>query len=338
MKKISVGTTKSYDILIKNGLLKECGQLTSAVKKLCKVMICCDETVKKLYGGTVFESYGAAGFNCEFFTFAPGEKSKTTGTVTELLENMGAAEFDRGDLLVALGGGVAGDIGGFAAALYMRGIDYVQIPTTLLAAVDSAVGGKTGVNLACGKNMAGSFWQPILVVCDTDVFKTLSSEVYSGGVAEVIKYGFIFGSCPWELAVDDMVAACCKYKADIVAKDERDKEGRLLLNFGHTIGHAIEKASDYTILHGQAVAIGMAAVARAAEKRQIVGIGTASHVEEVCKKFGLPTKTDVEISKIKSAARADKKRDESGITVIILDRAVHFTMDELDSFIEEGLA
>ncbi|HWQ51296.1 MAG TPA: 3-dehydroquinate synthase family protein [Terriglobales bacterium] len=338
MIKLHVGTQREYDILIEKGLLRDCGALTASVKAPCRAMLCCDETVASLYGETVRASYEAAGYQTALFTFAPGERSKNMETLTRLLEAMGAAELDRGGLLVALGGGVAGDLGGLAAALYRRGIDYLQIPTTVLAGVDSSVGGKTAVDLACGKNMAGAFWQPVLVLCDPGTFETLSPETYAGGMAEVVKYGMIFGGRPWELPPAEMVAACCRHKRDIVETDEKEGGRRMLLNFGHTIGHAVELASDYTVPHGQAVAVGMAAMARAAEGRGLAPAGSARELEAVLTKLGLPIATGISIDAVKSAARADKKRGAGGITIVVYDRLLQVTMEQLDRIIEEGLA
>lgn len=338
MIKIHVGTQREYDILIEKGLLKDCGTLTAGVKHPCRAMLCCDETVALLYGETVRASYEAAGYQTALFAFAPGECSKNMETLTCLLEAMGEAGLDRSDLLVALGGGVPGDIGGLAAALYQRGIDYVQIPTTVLAAVDSSVGGKTAVDLACGKNMAGAFWQPILVLCDPATFETLAPETYASGMAEVVKYGMVFGGRPWELPEAQMVAECCKLKRDIVEEDEKEQGRRMLLNFGHTIGHAVEKASDYGIPHGQAVAIGMAAMSKTAEGRGLVPAGATGELIQVLERLELPTKTDLEADAIKAAVRADKKRHAADITIVIYDKLMKVTMEQLDQMIEEGLA
>lgn len=338
MIKIHVGTQREYDILIEKGLLKDCGTLTAAVKPPCRALICCDETVASLYGETVRASYEAAGYQTALFAFAPGERSKNMGTLTCLLETMGEAGLDRTDLLIALGGGVSGDLGGLAAALYQRGIDYVQIPTTVLAAVDSSVGGKTAVDLDCGKNMAGAFWQPILVLCDPDTFETLPPLTYASGMAEVVKYGMVFGGRPWELPEAQMVAQCCKLKRDIVEEDEREQGRRMLLNFGHTIGHAIEKTSDFSVPHGQAVAIGMAGMSKAAEGRGFVSKGSTEELLQVLEQLGLPTKTDLGADAIKAAVRADKKRKAGGITIAVYDKLMKVTMEQLDQMIEEGLA
>jgi 3-dehydroquinate synthase len=294
--------------------------------------------VASLYGEAVRASYDAAGYQISLFTFVPGEHSKNMGTLTRLLEAMGEAGLDRSDLLIALGGGVSGDLGGLAAALYLRGIDYVQIPTTVLAAVDSSVGGKTAVDLDCGKNMAGAFWQPVLVLCDPDTFETLAPETYASGMAEVVKYGMVFGGRPWELPEAQMVAACCKLKRDIVEEDEREHGRRTLLNFGHTIGHAVEKASGYTVPHGQAVAIGMAVMSRAAEGRGLVPAGSTEELVQILERLGLPTKTDLGAGAIKAAVRADKKRRAAGITIVVYDKLMKVTMEQLDQMIEEGLA
>lgn len=349
MIKINVSASGNYEICIQRGLLSESGRLTAGIKAPCKVLIVSDCTVSGIYGDTVAASFDNAGFAVSNFVFPAGEVSKNISTLTDILENLGRGGFDRGDLIVALGGGVTGDLSGFAAAVFLRGIDYVQIPTTLLAAVDSSVGGKTGIDLSCGKNMAGCFWQPRLVICDSAAFDTLSSEIFADGLAEVIKYGVIRDEALFRSLgrdevpdIESVVSRCCTIKTGIVERDERESGERKLLNFGHTIGHAVEKASNFSISHGRAVAIGMAAISRAAERFGLCAPGTAEEICQILLKYSLPIRTDIPTEDLCRAARSDKKRSGAGITVVIPAKLGAaelkvISMDELDAWIVEGM-
>ncbi len=336
MKKINVDVEGGYTVYVGEGLLSS-AELICSVKPPCKVMLLSDSNVYPIYGERVLSTLKNSGYQVCTHIIAAGEGSKNMQTVIDLLEEMGNSRLTRGDILVALGGGVVGDIGGFAASLYQRGIDYIGMPTTLLAAVDSSVGGKTGVDLECGKNMAGTFWQPSAVICDTDTFKTLSSDIYRSGMAEVIKYGFVFGATPWEMDIPDMVEHCIKAKASVVERDTHDRGERMLLNFGHTIGHGIEKASGYKVPHGLAVAIGMVAISRAAEGRGLCPKGSTNKLIFVLESKGLPTTTDIDKTEIKKAVRSDKKRGGDGVTIVIYDKLHKISFDELDMWIDEGL-
>lgn len=350
MQTVRVKASREYDICIGSGLLDAAGALTAAVKGPCAVMLVSDSTVAPLYADRAAASYAAAGFAVHRFTFPAGEQSKNMAVLTQLLEALGSAGFTRGDLLAALGGGVTGDLTGFAAAVYQRGVDYVQLPTTLLAAVDSSVGGKTAVDLACGKNMAGCFWQPRLVICDTDAFATLPPAVFADGMAEVIKYGVILDKELFErletaephAQTAAVVARCCELKKQVVERDERDTGCRALLNFGHTIGHAVEKVSGYGISHGSAVAIGMVAMTRAAETYGCAPAGLAQRVAALCARHGLPVAVALPVPALCDAARGDKKRDAAGITAVVpaaLGAAVtrRLTAEELNAWIAAGM-
>ncbi|MCR5135299.1 MAG: 3-dehydroquinate synthase, partial [Clostridiales bacterium] len=272
MKTLTINCSKQYEITIGSGILYKAGRCIAEVLPACKVCIVSDGNVKALYGGdqsAVYQSLLSAGFDVYEYTFTPGEKSKTLETAGGLLDFLADRRFSREDALIALGGGVTGDITGFAAATYMRGIRYIQIPTTLLACVDASIGGKTGVNLPAGKNLAGAFWQPELVLADTDVFATLTEELWQDGLAEMVKAGMIGDpSLLRDLAdgdlrtmtgdaLTDLILKALAVKAEIVAKDERETGPRRMLNFGHTAGHAIETCSGFEISHGRAVAAGM---------------------------------------------------------------------------------
>ena len=349
MQRICVRASKEYEICIGSGLLDTVGALTAAVKAPCRVMLVCDSTVAPLYADRAAASYEKAGFSVCRFTFAAGEESKNMATLTRLLEALGQAGLTRSDLIAALGGGVTGDLAGFAAAVYRRGVEYVQIPTTLLAAVDSSVGGKTAVDLACGKNMAGCFWRPCLVVCDTDTFGTLSPAVFADGMAEVIKYGVILDAAFLAqleqgepcAQLETVVARCCALKRQLVEEDERDTGRRMLLNFGHTIGHAVEVCSGYGVSHGSAVAIGMVAMTRAAEAFGRAPAGLTARIAALCKQYGLPTAAVIDPAALYAAACGDKKRDAAGITVVVPQAAgaaetLRLKTEELAAWIAAG--
>ncbi len=304
-----------------------------------------------LYCDTVLQSLTGAGFSVSKFVFLHGEHSKNLHVFSQLLEFMAEHSLTRSDMVVALGGGVTGDLAGYAAACYMRGIGFVQMPTTLLAAVDSSVGGKTGVNLDAGKNLAGAFWQPDLVVCDSDTLGTLSDEILADGVAETIKYGMIRDRELFEMLErgdclrsnpELCIARCVQIKGDVVAGDEFDNGERQLLNFGHTLAHAIEKTSDYSITHGHAVAVGMVIFTRAAEKLKLTKEPCLGRLIDALKKHGLPVDCPFQLRDLTSAALGDKKRIGSSINLIIPIRIgeaqiMNLPVSELESFIKSGL-
>lgn len=344
-------TQKKYDVLIGNELLKNTGEIFKEYFSPCSLILVTDDCVDALYGETVLQSLTGAGFNTVKFIFQHGEHSKNLDVFSQLLEFMAQHSLTRSDMVVALGGGVTGDLAGYAAACYMRGIRFVQMPTTLLAAVDSSVGGKTGVNLDAGKNLAGAFWQPSLVICDCDTLSTLSSEVLADGVAETIKYGMIKDRELFELLETgdylqsnpaQCVARCVQIKGDVVAGDEFDHGERQLLNFGHTLAHAIEKRSDYKITHGHAVAIGMVMITRATENNDLTKEPCLGRLIDTLKKHGLPTDCSFDLRDLATAALADKKRAGSSINLIVPIRIgeaqiMKLPVSELESFIESGL-
>lgn len=317
MKTIHINTSRKYDVLIDKGILSSAGKLIREKTQAIKAALITDENVASLYGAALSASLEENGFEVFRFIFKPGEESKSADTLFEILEFMADSELTRSDLLIALGGGVTGDIGGFAASCYLRGIDYVQIPTTLLAAVDSSVGGKTAVNLKAGKNLAGSFYQPILVICDTELFKTLPKEVFSDGIAEVIKYGVIADKELFALLdegniekhITSVAQRCVYIKAQIVSGDEYDVGQRQLLNFGHTIGHAVEKCSNFAVSHGSAVSIGMV--------METGGREIAKQIERVCGRYGLPVQTEFSAQALAAVILNDKKRSGDTLSVIV---------------------
>ena len=280
MNTVHVKASREYDVLIGTNLLATLGHHASTLKKVKKVCIVSETNVWPLYGETAKKSLLDAGFETIEFVFPAGEESKNGQTYLELVNFLAENQLTRSDLLVALGGGVVGDLTGFAAATFLRGIQFIQIPTTLLAAVDSSVGGKTAIDLPAGKNLCGAFYQPSLVLCDINTLNTLPESVFKDGCAEVIKYGILYDPDLFDhlaengLAFDRqaVITRCVELKRNVVAEDEFDTGARMKLNLGHTIGHGIEAQSRFEISHGTAVAMGTAIVTRAAGQ---LGICTA---------------------------------------------------------------
>ena len=344
MNTVTVSASKTYDILIGRGLINQLGEQVKKLGKAQKVCIVSESTVYPLYGKAVTESLENAGFSVVSFVFPAGEESKNGSVFLELLNFLAENRLTRSDLIVALGGGVTGDLAGFAAASYLRGIRFVQVPTTLLAAVDSSVGGKTAIDLPAGKNLAGAFCQPSLVLCDTDTLNTLPADIFRDGCAEVIKYGILYDPVLFshleEKGLDfdreAVITRCVELKRDVVMEDEFDTGARMKLNLGHTIGHGVEAKSNFTLSHGKSVAIGMAIVARASN------CPDTARILSILRQFGLPTTTDDSAEDIFTYALSDKKR--SGNTVkLILPNAigdcsiVPTPVEQLKSFIQAGL-
>ena len=307
--------TRAYDVLIGSGLLAQAGELIAERLRPQKALVVTDENVQAHgYVDTVLQSLSTAGIAAKHVALPAGEEHKNFASFEAILNACAAFELTGRDILIALSGGVVGDLTGFAAASYRRGIGYVQVPTTLLAAVDSSVGGKTGLNLAAGKNLAGAFWQPKLVICDVETHKTLPPEEYANGVAECLKHGVLFDEALFA-ALDSQVTAAhiarnVELKRDIVLQDERDTGARQLLNFGHTLGHAIEQASGYSIPHGAAVAIGMVLESR---------LFCPQIVNRLCaalEQHNLPTTCPYSAQELFAALGQDKKRSGDAITLI----------------------
>lgn len=328
MKKVIVSASTEYAVLIGSGLLAQSGEEIKKRIAPCRAAVITDSVVEGLYAQTVESSLQSAGFSCRRFVFPAGEGSKNIAVLSDILEFLATQEITRQDIIVALGGGVAGDIAGFAAAVYQRGIRFIQIPTTFLAAVDSSVGGKTAIDLKAGKNMAGAFYQPHLVLCDTNTLKTLPEEIFADGIAETLKYGVIgnkelfdgTASGTFRKDLEGTIEACVKMKRDIVTEDEFDTGNRRLLNLGHTFGHAIEKRSGFTLSHGHAVAIGLHLIARAAEQRGIAQSGLAETIRRVLLANGLPVETDFPPEEIAEAMLSDKKRCGSCISFVFPEK------------------
>ena len=352
MKRLTLHTAKSYDILIGPGLLSDAGRYIREVTNAHRAVIITDSNVGPMYAQKVANSLQAAQFAVSTYTFPAGEPSKTLATIADFYAAFADAGLTRKDIVVALGGGVCGDMAGFAAATYLRGIDFVQIPTSLLAQVDSSVGGKTGVDLPVGKNLVGAFHQPRLVLCDTETLKSLPSAFFRDGMGEVIKYGCIKSRSLFERleveradgVMEDAIAECVDIKRIVVEHDEHETGERMLLNFGHTAGHAIERCSHFTGLsHGQAVGVGMIIAARAGESLGLTKPGTADRITALLKRYGLPTGTQFSAEELSHAAGTDKKRAGGAINFVFLREigesfVQKVPMEELEDVFERGMA
>jgi 3-dehydroquinate synthase len=316
---------RSYAIKVGGGLLPRLGAECARLKLGRRCAVITDSNAGRHYARAALKSLATSGFEPVLITVPAGEKSKRIAMVEKCHDQLAAHRLERSSFLVALGGGVVGDLAGFVAATYLRGIPFVQVPTTLLSQVDSSVGGKTGVNLKAGKNLVGAFYQPRLVLCDLDTFRTLPKREYISGLAEVIKYGVIYDAVlfaqfernlPKLLQRDpatlrDVVARCCEIKADVVGQDETEGGLRAILNFGHTIGHAIENSSGYgKFLHGEAIAIGQVAAARLSHEVLGLPSGDVARIEKLFVQAGLPVKiklNDARRKKLFAAMKLDKK-------------------------------
>ncbi|MFV0497351.1 MAG: 3-dehydroquinate synthase [Candidatus Fimivivens sp.] len=349
MKSVSVNTSHPYEVLVGNGLLVQSGSLIAKRIAPCIAAVIADDTVDALFGDTLEMSLQKAGFQVCRIVFSHGEASKNMTTLAGVLEQLAENQITRTDLIVALGGGVTGDLAGFAAAVYLRGIRFVQVPTTFLAAIDSSVGGKTAVDLAAGKNLAGVFWQPKLVICDCEAIKMLPTPYFLDGMGEAVKYGMAFDKTLLPLLkgnvfarLPEIIAQCVALKAAIVAQDERDTEERRKLNFGHTLGHAIERCSNFSVTHGQAVAIGMVIITRACVKRGKVSPETLETLLDTLVVCGLPTVCDYGVDALAKAALVDKKRSGDRIALILPKAVGECTIEEiaigaLKTWIKQGL-
>ncbi len=399
MIKISVSASRNYDVIMERGALAHAGEYVKAAlglhaaaddtatrnigfaekptlgKKLC---IITDANVDRLYGQrehALWLSLSEAGFDVYKFVFPGDEVHKNMNTITEVLEFLADNHFSRSDVLLALGGGITGDVTGFAAAAYLRGVEFIQVPTSLLAVVDSSVGGKTGVNLSAGKNLAGAFWQPSLVLFDPNVLNTLSDDLKLDGIAEAVKAGVIADSGILEMAEEyyatsmldadnangsmdvsklrgllqdddfltELAARAIQVKRRIVEEDERESGSRQLLNLGHTLAHAIEKCSAYEISHGHAVAMGMDVVSAAADHLGWSEEQCHPPIHNVLKGFGFPLDCPYTPKELAAAALQDKKIRGSEITLVIPAaigncRLKTIPTAELETFITCGLA
>lgn len=314
----------TYRVLIARGALAEVGRIAASVTKAHRYAVIADQTVAPLYAARVRSSLGEG--RARVYTIEPGEERKTRETWASLTDSLLADGYGRDTTIIALGGGVVGDLAGFVAATYMRGVPYIQVPTTLLAMIDASIGGKTGVDTPAGKNLVGAFHQPAAVIADPDVLRTLPAEHLRAGLAEALKHGVIADAAYFQdvasaapaivagertagAALERVVVRSIGIKADVVRRDEREGGVRKTLNFGHTLGHAIELRSGFRLLHGEAVAMGMVLEARVAERVGVAEAGTSDKVREAVERSGLPAARpkDQSPDDILSATRGDKK-------------------------------
>ena len=346
MKTITVNASKSYDVIIGDGLISSLPTLLKNAKIDGKLAIVTDKTVNSLYGDKLISAL--CGYDYALYVSDGGEECKSGAEFLNILEFLAENEFTRSDVVVAFGGGVIGDLAGFVASCYRRGVRFVQIPTTLLAMVDSSVGGKTAVNLKAGKNLAGAFCQPDLVVADTNVLSTLSSDDFKCGMGEIIKYGMIFDDSLLNLLEkgmkdnsEEIIARCVDLKRIVVERDEKDHGDRQLLNFGHTLAHAIEKQTNFAVPHGQAVAIGMRIITDVSVKKNVCDKSVLDVLDKLLAQYDLPQSIDIDNSTLYKTTTVDKKRKGNSITVVLPERkgkAVlkKMTIDEWKEFITEA--
>ncbi len=350
MEIVKVSTSKEYNVNIGSGFLDRIGEKINAIKRLCRVLLISDDTVFSLYGETVKNSLADSGYSVYEFIVPHGEESKSFENYEKILEFCAENSITRTDLFIALGGGVVGDLTGFVASTYLRGVDFVQIPTTVLSMVDSSVGGKTAINLKAGKNLCGAFYQPIAVFADCDTLNTLPTETFNEGCAEIIKYGMILDKEFLAFLQDNeikdnieyVIKRCVEIKRDVVSRDEFEKGERKLLNFGHTIGHAIEKCSKLTISHGNAVAIGMAIATKGAYEVGMSEDDYSDVILPLLKKNNLPTTCGYSTEAIYKASLSDKKRSFDTMSLIVpeelgLCKIMKLPVEDLQNFIEKGM-
>ncbi len=349
LKTVTVNASLKYDVVIGSGVLSSAGELIAAldrgsvnggtgnpgVRSACagaasRILLVSDDTVYSLYGEKTMNALKTAGFEISSYIFPHGESSKNIETYAGILKRGLDAGMTRNDIFVALGGGVTGDLTGFAAATFKRGVRFVQIPTTLLAAVDASVGGKTGIDLEGAKNQVGAFHQPSLVICDPELLKTLPEDQFKSGLAEVIKTAMIADENLFDSLseykdlqdfrsgnITEVIGGCVEIKRDFVLADEFDRGERMILNFGHTVGHGIEAKSGFSVLHGYAVAAGMAVVSRAACNRNMCSDEIPAKLERMLEKFGLPADTDYSAEDVLPFISGDKKASGKLINIVV---------------------
>lgn len=350
MVEITVNVSKTYAVKVGKKLLRQLGAEVSTVVAGRAAIIVSDSNVWPIYGPEATRSMEKAGFEVTSFVIPAGESSKNGSNYLNLLDLLAQHQLTRSDCLVALGGGVVGDLTGFAAATYLRGVPYVQVPTSLLAMVDSSVGGKTGIDLPAGKNLAGAFYQPSLVLCDVDTLQTLPEERFTEGCAEIIKYSILYDAPLFSHLEENgkgfdretVIARCVEWKKQAVMADEFDTGCRRMLNLGHTLGHSIEKVSNYGVSHGAAVAIGISMMVRAA-----MFTGDCSRLDGdriICllEHFGLPIRTDLALEDLVQHALSDKKRRGDTITLVVpatigCCNLVEIPVSNLKNYVKEGM-
>lgn len=350
MTEVEVKASGNYKVIIGDGLIKNIGNYIKDFLNPIKTVIITDDIVDSLYSQTVENSLKNSGFAVLKYVIENGEKSKNGQNFLKICEFLAENHITKSDLIIALGGGVVGDLAGFVSASYLRSIKFIQVPTTLLAAVDSSVGGKTAIDIKSGKNLVGAFYQPKLVLCDYSTLSTLKPEIFTDGCAEVIKYAVIGNKELFNHLLEKgknfdleyVISECIKMKRDIVEKDEFDSGERQKLNLGHTIGHSVELCSNFEISHGSAVAIGLAIIARASAKKGLCSNICAEKIVEILEKFELPTKTNISSEELYKPALSDKKRSGNSLNLVIPydigdSRLLKTNVSDLITYIEAGI-
>lgn len=350
MTEIEVKASGSYKVVISDNLIGKIGDYVKELLNPIKTVIVTDDVVDSLYSETVENSLKNSGFEVVKFVIENGEKSKNGQNFLKICEFLAENHITKSDLIIALGGGVVGDLAGFVSASYLRGIKFIQVPTTLLAAVDSSVGGKTAIDIESGKNLVGAFYQPKLVLCDYSTLFTLKEEIFTDGCAEVIKYAVIGNKELFNHLLENgkdfdleyVISECVRMKRDIVEMDEFDSGERQKLNLGHTIGHSVELCSNFEISHGSAVAIGLAIISRASAKKGLCSENTAENIIEILKEFDLPTESSFSVEELNKPALSDKKRSGNSLNLVIPydigdSRLLKTNVNDLISFIEAGI-
>lgn len=378
MTKVTITASTEYDILIGRGLLDRIGEQTAELIRGRQAVVVSDETTYRLFFERVCDSLTLSGFSVHSFVIAPGETSKNAQNYIALLEYAVSSGICRDDVFIALGGGVVGDLTGFAASTCMRGVAYIQVPTTILSAVDSSVGGKTAIDLAAGKNLAGTFCQPKLVLCDTDTMDTLTEEVFADGCGEILKYAVLgdrdmvdrvrglrsdfsllkrvrgeenytfthsisstepskISESEYKLNLELIISDCVRMKSHYVSADEYDKGIRTYLNLGHTIGHAIELLSGYTVSHGQSVATGIAYAAVMAERLLVCDTDAKDEIIRAVAAAGYAVTAPYSAGELAHAALADKKRSGDKITLVLPKRPGECELRRVDTSSLEAL-
>lgn len=359
MNMLTIRAGKSeYHVFIARGLLGALPERMVFLYPKSRFVIITDTTVEELYGTKLKQAFKDQGLDCDLISVTPGEASKSAAAYVELLSALAQRGYNRADVIIALGGGVVGDLAGFVAATYLRGIHYVQVPTTLLAQIDSAVGGKTAINIPEGKNLAGAFYHPGAVFVDPDALKTLPEPDFADGMAELIKYALIKDAAMFKTLetgviitaespeLEKLIIACLGIKRDVVAADEKDKGERMLLNFGHTIGHGIERLcakQELPMTHGRAVSIGMAAITAAAERMVLTAPGTTKRIISVLQKAGLPHEMgEYDTDALLEGIFVDKKNVAGTLHLVLISEVGKSFLHRIDrsdmrSFLQEPL-
>jgi 3-dehydroquinate synthase len=330
--KVNLEGNKSYIIDINNDLSNF--NLIDKINKNCKIVIVTDTNVDFYYGDLMVNKIKSFGFDVNKYVVKPGEESKSIETLYSLCKYLNEWKITRNDYLIAFGGGVVGDLTGLCASIYLRGINFIQIPTTLLAMVDSSVGGKTAINMKCGKNLIGTFYQPKYVYCCLDFLKTLDKDIYRDGCAEIIKYAFIYDKQLYNIIKDNnfdeltVITRCIEIKADIVSKDEYDNNIRAILNFGHTLGHTFEILSNFNISHGEAVAKGMLIATKISKYLGLSNL--VEDVENILNIYGFDITVNYSIEEIYNIMLSDKKRKNKVISFILLNEIGKCNIKEIE--------